>query len=263
MLSGQQKRQVVSKPYQRYQYKNAPLQEVIIEAKFSNENYDVALPGRFFEKIRTKFPQKNDLKAITFLIGTSPPPNTEPPLMQAPIMQAWDDTRTSCLQIGPGIIAANETKYLDWETFTDSIKVLLKGYFDCVQPLKTQKIGFRCINRFVIPEENVIISDYFRIGLALPNELQGSEGFGINLLKKILDENLEISIIVRFASDSLKDNESGFAFILDIDSFVTKDVGTNSKIILETASHCHDSLKYVFESILQDKMRVLLGGIRK
>jgi uncharacterized protein (TIGR04255 family) len=230
---------------------------------FSTENYDVALPGRFFEKIQTKFPLKNDIRLFPFPPGANSIPNNDLSLLQAPRMQAWNESRTSCLQIGPGIIAANETKYLDWETFTESIKMLLKGYFDCVQPLETQKIGFRCINRFVIPEEKVMISDYFRIGLALPNELQGVEGFGVNLFKKILNNNVEISVVIRFASDVLKIDERGMAFILDIDSYILKDLGTDARVILDAATQCHNSLKFVFESILQDKMRILLGGVRR
>ena len=137
--------------YQRYHYKNAPLQEAIFEAKFSLESFDSTLPGQFFDKIRKKFPRKNDLNVITFAVGTTSSQVKDQPLIQAPLMQAWNEERTSCLQIRPGIVAANDTKYLCWQKFTQSIDLLLSSYFDCAKPLETKKVGFRCINRFLIP----------------------------------------------------------------------------------------------------------------
>ncbi len=242
--------------YQRYHYKNAPLQEAIFEAKFSLESFDSTLPGQFFDKIRKKFPRKNDLNVITFAVGTTSSQVKDQPLIQAPLMQAWNEERTSCLQIGPGIVAANDTKYLCWQKFTQSIDLLLSSYFDCAKPLETKKVGFRCINRFLIPSESVAITDYFRLGLALPDSLFGSSGFDITLLKEFND----IFAKIRFASDSLKPNENGVAFILDIDSFITKNIITDPKDILEKTLACHDLLKEIFESILQEKMRVLLDG---
>ena len=248
--------------YQRYQYKKAPLQEAIFEAKFSNENLDIALPGQFFEKIREKFPKKNDLNIITVAIGISPSKVSEKPFIQAPVMQAWNEERTSCLQIGPGIIAANDMKYLHWQDFTQSIELLLKSYFECAKPLETKKVGFRCINRFLIPESSVAISDYFCLGLSLPNTLHGSKGFDVTLLKESSYDCHEIIAKIRFASDSLLPNEDGVAFILDIESFAVKDVDANPKDILKVASSCHDHLKEIFESFLQNKMRMLLGGVQ-
>lgn len=251
--------------YKRYQYDKAPLLEAIFEAKFSIESFDSAQPGQFFEKIRNKYPQKNDLSIITFTVGTaanvSPSQLKDSSLIQAPVLQAWNEERTSCLQIGPGIIAANEKKYVDWENFTPSVRLLLKSYFECAKPIETKKVGFRCINRFLIPEDNVVLTDYFKMGLALPNTLLGSKGFDITVLKDDSYKNFDLTARVRFASDSLRTDEKGVAVILDIDSFVTKNINTKQNSILETTTACHDYLKQIFESVLQNKTRHLIGGV--
>lgn len=246
--------------YQRFLYKKAPLQEAIFEARFSLENFDVTLPGQIYEKIRKKFPKKNDLNIITVAVGTTPSHIKDPPLIQAPIMQAWNEERTSCLQIGPGIVAANDNKYLDWKGFSESIELLLKSYFDYAKPCETRKVGFRCINRFLIPTNDVTITDYFRFGLALPDTLFGSNGFEVTLLKEFMHDGCDITARIKFASDSLKPNENGVAFLLDIESFTTQNINTNPSDILSKASSCHDLLKIIFESILQDKIRTLLDG---
>ena len=49
-----------------YKYKKNFIQEAIFEARFQyDQNFDLTLPGIFFEKIKDDFPQKNDLNPIT------------------------------------------------------------------------------------------------------------------------------------------------------------------------------------------------------
>ncbi len=251
------------KTYQRYHYKRAPLQEAIFEARFSVESPDVTLPGQFFEKIRKKFPKKNDLNILTFTFGTTPSNIKDAPQIQVPVMQAWNEERTNCLQMGPGIVTANNKNYIHWEDFTQSVQLLLNSYFECTVPLETKKVGFRCINRFLIPEDNVVLTDYFRIGLTLPDTLLSSRAFEITLVKEVSHDGSDITTRIKFISDTLKPSETGIAFILDIESFVTQNINTNPKDILKTASSCHEYLKEVFESTLQSKLRNLLEGVKQ
>lgn len=247
--------------FQRYKYEKAPVQEAIFEAKFSCEDFDTALPGQFYEKVRSEFPEKNDLKAVMVTIGTaSPLEDNQPSSLQTPLLQAWNAERSSCLQIGPGIIAANSLKYQEWESFTPAIKLLLNSYFEYAKPEISKRIGIRYINRFVIPENNVNLSEYFSIGISLPNTLVDSSAFDITLLKSTQFNNYEITTKLRFASDFLKLGENGVVFLLDIDSFVVKNIPTDPKCILQIADFCHDYLENVFESILHDKTRNLLGA---
>lgn len=239
--------------YQRYIYEKASLQEAIFEASFTIDVVDdVTLPGLFFEKIAHDFPKKNNVN----IVGVHPLNKGE--LKNIPVMQAWNETHTKCLQFGPEIVAANDTAYTDWESFVPMINLLLKSYFECVNPLIAKKVGFRCINRFVIPHTNVIIPDYFRINLALPSTLQESAGFNINLLKQGFFNETKINAQVRFASDLLRPNESGFAFILDIDAFTLHELTNDPKDLLKKAMDCHEFLKRIFEDFLQDKTRSLL-----
>lgn len=248
----------LSKTYRRYHYDKAPLQEVIFEARFSDDSYDLTLPGRFFDRISRKFPKKKEIQNNTFFI--SPYPLTTPPIIQTPVMQAWNENHNSCLQIGPGIISANDISYLNWERFSDNIKILLDGYFDCASPSIAQRIGYRCINRFVIPSENTVLSDYFRLGCILPNELINPSGLGFNIFKEYDFKNKKISIILKFYSDTLREGEKGVAFLLDIDSFATEEITVEKQAILNAVSDCHDLEKIIFESLLQDKTRALMGA---
>lgn len=247
-----------NKSYKRYHYDKAPLQEVIFEARFLDEGYDLTLPGRFFDRISMKFPQKKEIQNNTVIISSYP--LTSPPIIQAPVIQAWNENHKSCLQIGPGIISANDISYLNWERFSDNINILLDGYFDCASPSIAQRIGYRCINRFLIPSENMVLSDYFRLGCALPNELINPLGLGFNIFKEYNFKNRKIAIILKFYSDTLREDEKGVAFLLDIDSFTTEEITVEKQAILRAASDCHDLEKIIFESLLQDKTRALMGA---
>lgn len=248
--------------YPRYKYQNPPLQEAIFEAKFSYENFDSTLPGQFYEKVRSQFPEKNDLKVITVTLGTAHP-SIQQRNPQGPVIQAWNPERTSCLQFGPGIIAANLLKYKGWELFIPSISLILKSYFDCAYPKAAKRIGLRYINRILIPENNVKISDYFQMDISFPDTLLNPHAFDITLIKETVFNQLEITTKVRFASDSLKPGEKGVAFLLDIDSFVTNNIPLEPKGILQITDSCHGCLEEVFESALQDKTRNIFGGVKK
>jgi len=87
----------LSKTYRRYHYDKAPLQEVIFESRFLDDSYDLTLPGRFFDRISRKFPKKKEIQNNTFFI--SPYPLTTPPIIQTPVMQAWNENHKSCFRM--------------------------------------------------------------------------------------------------------------------------------------------------------------------
>lgn len=249
--------------YQLYRYEKHRIQEAIFEAKFSTENFDSTVPGQFYERVRHEFPEKNDLKNIIVSIGTAPP-DSAPIIAQAPTIQTWNDKRTKCLQLGAGVISANilDYSYQGWESFKKTIDLLLNSYFQCTQPHSSKRVGVRYINRFVFPEENIMFSEYFNLNVSLPTLLKTINAFDLNLINSIPYEGHNITMKIRFSSDTLRPDEQGVAFILDIDSFVINTIPVDYAGILQIAGLCHDYLKAVFESTLQDKTRMFLGGVK-
>ncbi len=246
--------------YTRYHYENAPLQEVIFETKFFDDSYDLTLPGSFFQKVSLQFPKKKIIQHNALIFSNQPIPQEPLPLPQAPVIQTWDEKENKCLQVGPGIIAANDRAYKNWESFSKTIKTLLESYFECASPTSLQRIGYRCINRILIPREDISLSEYFKIGFALPSELLNPTELSFIFSKEFTFNSVNVMVVIRFSSTPLKTNETGVAFLLDIDSFVTENVDIKKNEILTKASICHDVEKIIFESLLKDKLRELLGG---
>lgn len=224
--------------YPRYRYEKHCIQEAIFEAKFSIEHFDNTVPGLFYEKVRHEFPEKNDLKTITVTLGSSP---SDTPPIQAPIMQTWNDKRTTCLQLGPGIISANilNYSYQGWENFTYNVDMLLKNYLQSTHPQVTKRVGLRYINRFIFPEKNIVLSDYFNLNINLPDVVRNMNAFDLNIINNYNSKDYEITTKLRFSSDALKPDEQGVALILDIDSFVINNIPVDYQEIMRITNLCH------------------------
>nr|HAT8715410.1 TIGR04255 family protein [Legionella jordanis] len=240
-------------------YQNPAIQEAIFEAKFSIDNYDATIPGQIYEIIKGEYPHKADLYPNPFFILQG----AQNQKAQIPIFQARNQDGYELVQLGAGIITANHLKYVSWDKFSKTIEKILTAYVDITNPELIQRIGVRYINSFHINEETVNLNDYFNLGLILPASLQHLQGFELTILNPP-NKDLSLSNIqsrTRFFTDSLPLNEVGSRFILDIDCFLEHTNDLQNKDILKRAEDAHDYLEYIFESIITDKTRQLMGII--
>ena len=159
-------------------YKKPPIQEAIFEVKFASDNFDSAVPGQIFEKIKKNYPVKKDVQLITISVG---PKSSQP---QGPMMQAWKEDSSEVVQIGQGFISVNKLKYQDWHSFIPAIKQTMDAYIVNAQPNLIDRLGVRYINRFVIPQQNILLSDYFKLAIQIPETLQNLQGFDLTFIHK-------------------------------------------------------------------------------
>jgi uncharacterized protein (TIGR04255 family) len=138
----------------------------------------------------------------------------------------------------------------------------LNSYLQSTHPQSTKRVGLRYINRFIFPEKNIVLSDYFNLNINLPTVVSNINAFDLNVINNYNYEGYEITAKLRFSSDALKPDEQGVAFILDIDSFVINKIPVEYQDIMKITHLCHEYLKAVFEGTLQDKTRMLLGGVK-
>jgi uncharacterized protein (TIGR04255 family) len=239
----------------RHRYKKSAIQEAIFEIKFPYENFDVALPGQIFERVKQNYPKKKDISLITLAIGRP----SNPP--QAPIIQTWKDDDSALIQVGPGIATANQLKYSNWEGFTPGIQEILHAYIDLAKPNHISGLGVRYINRFIIEEKSIKLSDYFHLGFQLPEFFSDLQGFDLTLVHKkngLSQFNSEFKIKTKFMTDSLRPEESGYSFILDIDCYIDSILEPKSDQVMQITKHAHDIIEEIFESIISDKIRGLM-----
>jgi len=248
-----------------YKYKKNFIQEAIFEARFQyDQNFDLTLPGIFFEKIKDDFPQKNDLNPITITLGTSLETMEKQKTPQVPLLVARKNDMTSLVQIGPGIIVANNLKYTGWDNFSPIIKKVLKAYIMTTTPKFINRIGTRYINNFHIPVESIDISEYFNLGAHLPPFYSNLKAFDLTFISIHENKNVKFELRTKFASNELKEGESGFRFILDMDcyifdNFIPDNFNLDPGRLVTLAKEGHDILENVFECLITDKIRALMG----
>lgn len=243
-------------------YKKPTVQEAIFEAKFLYDGFDTALAGQVFERVKGSFPKKKNLELITLVLGSADI-HTKPHLPpQAPVMQAWKEDDSELVQVGPGIVAANRIKYTSWEDFVPAISNITGAYVAVANPRFITRLGTRYINRFSIPSENVNISEYFNLGMAIPTTFNNLQGFDLTFSNKLRSASgvdaSEFEIRTKFTTDSLRSGETGTRFILDIDCYCQREISPDLDIVKRLATEAHDTLELIFESLLTDKTRQLM-----
>ncbi len=245
----------------RRKYKKPAIQEAIFEAKFNYDSFDFAVPGQIFEKIKSEYPNKQDIKHEFFFLETDKAicPSSAPTI-QAPLMRARKIDNSELLQFGPGIAVANKLKYSTWEDFIPSIKKIVSAYLDAAKPLTLTRVGMRYINSFLTPELATNISDYFKIVIDVPDSLANLNGFNLLLTNTIkTSESAPIfTVKTKFLTDALNPGESGNKFILDIDCFTIPNIIPDIDNIITLASQAHDTLGEFFENLITDKTRALM-----
>lgn len=246
-------------------YKKPTIQEAIFEAKFDQIDFDYAALGQIFDLIKDRYPNKQDIKHIPYLVdrtGNLSSPSSALQV-QAPQMRAIKLDNSELIQIGPGIVTANKLSYVSWEDFTAAIGMALRSYISIAKPEITTRIATRYINSFHIPESTINITDYFNLGLQIPNNLSDIQAFNLTLLNKfkLTEYDSEFEIRTKFLSDALREGEIGNRFILDIDCYVNFRVAPIIEKMIFIATQAHDLLENVFESIITDKTRSLMEVI--
>jgi len=238
-------------------YRNPAVKEAIFEAKFNYDSFDSAMPGQIFELVKSKYPHKQDVKhELIFLEKDVSSQPSGMPKIQAPLMRVRSSDNSELLQFGPGIIVANRLKYTEWEDFLPAITQITNSYLDVASPKITNRVGIRYINSFLISEPNLNIFDYFKINIDIPQALSTLNGFNL-VFENVVDS---FCIRTRFLTDVLAPNEVGNKFILDIDCYTASDFKPTTKEIINLAERAHEIVGGIFEEIITDKSRVLMGS---
>ena len=236
------------------QYKKPAIQEAIFEAKFPYDELDSALPGQIFEKIKQIFPIKKDISYFTLQIGHNT--NTQEKAPPMPAVQAWKEDKSELVQFGQGIITANCLKYSSWKNFVPTIQAILDAYIELSKPQNATRIGVRYINTFHFPEEKINIADYFNLGIQTPEKFIDLQGFDLTLVHKPTASPFEVK--TKFSTASLRPDETGYKFNLDMDCYTNDTSLIDSKKIISLAENAHEIIGNVFESIITNKTRTLM-----
>lgn len=247
----------------RQKYSKPAVQEAIFEAKFNVEGFDSAVPGQIYERVKTKYPNKKDIKSVFFRLGAEGANQGTPPeaFRQRPVIQAINVDGSELIQVGPGIAVANRLIYTKWEEFIPAIETVLDAYISLANPKILKRFGVRYINNFQIKEDNINMIEYFNIGVKLPNKLGSMDGFDWNFLNTYPYKNgQDFKVTIRLYTESQSSIEIGNKFLLDIDCSVESlEIIPKTKNIINLTEEAHKVVSDIFESIITNKTREIMG----
>lgn len=97
-----------------------PLVEALVEFRSGPDGWDWTLPGRLYEKVRDRFPERVEVRPPMIVLGQSsgpegPPP---PPAGTPERLQFKRADGTAMIQVGPGLLVVNHLRpYATWPEF--------------------------------------------------------------------------------------------------------------------------------------------------
>jgi uncharacterized protein (TIGR04255 family) len=243
------------------QYKNPPLVEVFCEFFFQppeEAEWDVLLLTRFWNKIRTAFPKRENLKAgieVSVREGEgSPKVRFGPPTPQYRFRSA--DNKT-LVQIGENLLAVNRLPpdYEGWGKFEPVVASSFSHYLQVWKPSKLVRAAVHYIDKIDIPKREIELADYFTLYPVFPekpktlvtNVLLSYEAKGAN----------EGDVVVFTMKQMPSANPHGVSFFVTFDYVATGGLALKVESVKRWITNAHDHLHELFENTFTNECKKL------
>ena len=130
------------------QYANPPIIEAVCEFRFTPDTpWDLTVPGLVYEKIKDKFPQKEQ-RTVQEIEIKQTPQGIQQEVRTFDRVLFLENTRKMLVQLGPRVLAVNSLKpYPGWEKFEVAIREAFEALTTIVEVKGLQRIGLRYINQ--------------------------------------------------------------------------------------------------------------------
>lgn len=190
-----------------------PLQEAIFEFRWGLHPHEISsdllfdsnyklLVGRFFDRIRVKYPHHEAL-AMASMPDEMVAYNVQHRFRE--VKDGWP-----LVQLGPGVLTVNHTQKYEWPDFLDrcntAMAILVDSYPD-IEKLKPQQLTLRFINNLETGDSGYqdFLKDKMRVAISLPEALFSSGQVAstpkyVNLLSEFPSAEPKGVVAVRFES---------------------------------------------------------------
>jgi len=236
-------------------YGFSPIIEAICEFRFEpNQNWDLTTPGILYEKIKERFPLKEQ-KAVfptEIQINLKNPPSQI--IKQTSQILFYTENKKNSINVGLNSIAIHCLKpYPKWDVFKPNIEFAYKGLSEIVNDLQLKRIGLRYVNEIEIDKAPVDLEKYFKfrpfLGEGLPGEVQN---FIVGCESRLKDGQ----DLCRYHLTSSKGTDKTTNFTLDIDYFINEQ--DFSKVEpLDWVDNAHKEISNIFEGSITEELRDL------
>lgn len=244
----------------RRRYGNPPVVEALAELYFEGSNWDLTVPGSFYEQVKAQFPKKGqaDLLEIQLQIGQGGAQTRMASPESRVVFRNDDESRL--VQVGRDVLVVNQLHpYPHFEAWSRVLLDMLAVYRQVAQPTATAKLGMRYINRIEIEVAHALIEEYFNVYPAIPKEIGEWHGdFLVRLQLPTRVTGHELLLTFGKTTPELPGNQ---AFLLDLYDVIPLGGLASFDMIEEHLRDAHENIEWVFEHTITDATRAVFGEV--
>jgi uncharacterized protein (TIGR04255 family) len=244
-------------------YANSPIVEAVCEFRFTKDTkWDQTIPGLFYEKVKSEFPNKKENVVRNIEIMSGPEDKVEHKINSITQIQFLREDGKEFFQLGQNSLSVHKLKpYVSWEDFKPAIEKGCNALVETIETVGIERIGLRYINQIDIPSNTPVkLEDFFEyrpfFGENLPKEMKSF------LVGCMLPFNGERDLCnLKFSSGGSPQGDS--RFMLDFDYSLAKPNSVRFEDGMDWIEQAHANLDVLFEGCITDKLRELFGEINQ
>jgi uncharacterized protein (TIGR04255 family) len=241
-------------------YRNPPVVEALAELYFAGGEWDLTVPGSFYERIKGRFPQKGQMDQLAVELEMGREGARTRTMPGAPRSRFRSEDGSRMVQLGPDVLVVNQLRpYPHFEAWSPVLLEMLALYRELVRPTTIARLGVRYINRIVIPKPRVKMEEYFRIYAEVPPELGAAHGDFL-LRLELPPQYAGHQLLLTFAT-APPEGPGQIAYLLDLYDIVAMETPEAFDTVEGRLVEAHDSIEWVFENAITDATRELFGEV--
>jgi len=242
--------------WEHMNYNNPTIIEALCEFRFAHsQNWDSTIYGEFWNKIKDKYPNKEERKQVSLGIQIGPNGQQGPSeINESAHMLFKTSDEKSLVQLQSNLLTVNTlAPYSGWNGFKPKVESAFSD-FSSLGNFPLQRVGLRYINRLPKMREGHCFSQWLSNSPYISEIiLEKSEGQGIHSRVSIPEDDNRISVTV---STELP---SGDDLFIDIDSSHDLNLASEVKNMGELLETLHYNLIEAYESLITNELREVMG----
>lgn len=236
-----------------HRYAHPPIVEAVCEFRFEPGDWDNAIPGLIWERVKVLFPKRRDAVRLEFQ-SVPGPGGFEQRVIQQPLIQYLQEDEKLFMQVGPSVLTVNRlAPYASWQEFKPLIQQAFEVYSEQASPKATTRIGLRYINRFELPGDKVDLEDILEFRPYMGKELPKDHASFTVGAEFLFEQNRDVLRLQVASTKPLR--ESRLALILDLDYFSLLPDTSVCADIGEWLEVAHRHIEDAFEASITDSLR--------
>lgn len=244
-------------------YANPPIIEAVCDFWISPEdsNWDLTIPGLIYEKVREKFPNREQRVVQDVSISQTSPQGLRQEVRTSERIHFLTEHKNIFLQVGTNLLAINCLKpYPTWDEFKPNIEYAYKVLASVFDIKSFQRIGLRYINKIEIPGKPIGLDKYFEfrpnMGQHLP---QNIADIIVGCLLSLHDGRDTCRVQL---TNAVPENPENLGFLLDLDYTLAKPQEISKDHALKWVEDAHQQVENIFEGCITDRLREIFQEVK-